>query len=417
MNAKKILIASMVAAAVATSALAADKNKSGKPFVVHEWGTFLSVQGSDGVSLGGMVDSDEVLPGFVESMGPASYQRAMMYTKMETPVTYFYSDRPRTVQVHIDMPRGLLTHWYPLVRRYGPRPSDQEIKQQKSFIEWTNVELLPAVTGERLLSPVSDNQSWHFARETDSTLLKTLTYTLAKNGQKLEKRDQYEKFLFYRGLGTFQMPLSVRSYEDGAGLTLQMKNEAAQALTGIIAIQIENQHIRFGLASSLPGHGSDALAVAKVLGNSMPLAEGVPVVKQAVARALVESGLYEKEAIAMVNTWERSYFRTDGLRLLYLLPREEVDSFIPIRIQPTPEQLVRVMVGRVEVLTPQREREIEKYISLLGANDFRTRQEASNGLSKLGRIGEPALRRVARTTQDPEVRARADQLIRKFGLN
>ena len=119
----------------------------------------------------------------------------------------------------------------------------------------------------------------------------------------------------------------------------------------------------------------------------------------------------------MVNTWEKSYFRTDGLRLLYILPRSSVDSYIPIRIQPSPDQLVRVMVGRVEVLTPEREREIEQYISRLGALDFRTRQEASNALSKLGRIGEPALRRVEKTTQDPEVRARASQLIKKFDVH
>src|SRR5690348_12112360 len=54
------------------------------PLVVHEWGTFLSVQGSDGVTLGGMVDSEEVLPPFVEARGLASWQRAHIYSKMET---------------------------------------------------------------------------------------------------------------------------------------------------------------------------------------------------------------------------------------------------------------------------------------------------------------------------------------------
>jgi len=28
----------------------------------------------------------------------------------------------------------------------------------------------------------------------------------------------------------------------------------------------------------------------------------------------------------MVRSWERSYFHTDGLRLLYVLPREVVDA-------------------------------------------------------------------------------------------
>src|SRR5205085_12568968 len=86
--------------------------------IVHEWGTFLSVQGSDGVTLGGMVDSEEVLPSFVEGRGLASWQRSRIYSKMETPVTYFYTDRPRDVQVRIDMPKGILTHWYPNVCQY-----------------------------------------------------------------------------------------------------------------------------------------------------------------------------------------------------------------------------------------------------------------------------------------------------------
>ena len=41
----------------------AEKNK----LIVHEWGTFLTVQGSNGATLGGMVASEEVLPPFVES--------------------------------------------------------------------------------------------------------------------------------------------------------------------------------------------------------------------------------------------------------------------------------------------------------------------------------------------------------------
>src|SRR5262245_59034964 len=72
--------------------------------IVHEWGTFLSVQGSDGVTLGGMVASEEVLPAFVEARSISTWQRTKIFSKMETPVTYFYTDRPRVVNVRVDMP-------------------------------------------------------------------------------------------------------------------------------------------------------------------------------------------------------------------------------------------------------------------------------------------------------------------------
>jgi len=74
--------------------------------------------------------------------------------------------------------------------------------------------------------------------------------------------------------------------------------------------------------------------------------------------ALVGDGLYEDEADALLNTWETSYFRRPGLRLFYLVPREWTDSTLPLSIResgqsgaPAPE-VRRVMVGRVELVTP-----------------------------------------------------------------
>jgi hypothetical protein len=415
MHAKHLLIGLLVALATAGAVPASNDEPAQKPFIVHEWGTFLAVQGSDGVTLGGMVDSDEVLPSFVEARGPLSYARVNMFSKMETPVTYFYTDQPRTVQVRIDMPKGLLTHWYPLVAAYGPNVGNGQGKPENSFLQWKNVQLLPVTGYEKILSPVADNLNWRFARETDSALVRVVAHTWNETPRTIESKDQYEKFLFYRGLGTFTLPLSVQSAQDSKGnASLKVANESDQFLNGLFAIQVENQTIRFGAAGNLDGHGSQTFGLSALLGKSLPLAEGVPLVKQAVAHALVEAGLYEKEAKAMVNTWEKSYFRTEGLRMLYLLPRPTVDAAIPIKILPAPDQLVRVMVGRIEVLTPERERQIEKYVSQLGASDFRVRQDATDGLSRLGRIGEPALRRVAKTTQDAEVRARAAQLIQQF---
>ena len=415
MHARRVLFALFAALAAATIGLAAHESAGSIPFVVHEWGTFLSVQGSDGVTLGGMVDSDEILPDFVESANPSSFMRVSMKSKMETPVTYFYTDRPRTVQVRIDMPKGLLTHWYPLVQSYGPNPSSKPLKPENSFLEWRNVQLIPATTPDLLFNPVADNLNWRFARETDAALVKIAGSVLNERTKVYESRDRYERFLFYRGLGAFTLPLSVKSGQNSNGsFNLILTNESANPLEGLFAIQVEKETIRFGSVNSLAGHGTRDESLSAILGKFLPLDQGVPLVKQAVARALIEAGLFEKEATAMVNTWERSYFRTEGLRMLYLLPREAVDASIPIQIKPAPNRLVRVMVGRVEVLTPERERQIEAYVNQLGSEDFHIREAGTQGLSRLGRIGEPALRRVAKTTQDPEVRARAVQLIQRF---
>jgi hypothetical protein len=417
-----------------TSVLLADSPGKSKapasdqgPLVVHEWGTFLSVQGSDGVTLGGIVDSEEPLPSFVEAHGIPAWQRSKIYLKMETPVTYFYVDRPRDVQVRVEMPQGTLTHWFPRVRHLGPNPLDNPVKlSEPSFLDWATVHLIPDRPHEAgevrspALPPVGPEQTWRFARETDSALVSVRTWDdqgvlQAGSGDERKRMNQTEKFLFYRGLGTFTLPLQVQTSETReAGLSVTLANREGRPLHSMFAVRIENGTIQFASLGDLSGATKETHSVRVLFTPPQPLDQGVAAAKDAVAASLVTAGLFPREARAMVNTWEKSYFRTEGFRLLYVLPRQTVDRMIPIQVKPAPDKLVRVMVGRVEVLTPAQERQIEKIVADLGADDFKLREAASSHLAQLGRLGEPALRRIMATSRDAEVRARAGQLIRRI---
>src|SRR5258706_7942662 len=74
-------------------------------YVAHEWGTFTSMQGSDGVTLEGLQHEEEALPDFVYSRSKVRACPLREYgykglevdvvnvtKKMETPVVYFYAD-------------------------------------------------------------------------------------------------------------------------------------------------------------------------------------------------------------------------------------------------------------------------------------------------------------------------------------
>ncbi|HEV3256483.1 MAG TPA: hypothetical protein VG013_06375 [Gemmataceae bacterium] len=432
------------------------------PLVVHEWGTFLSVQGSDGVTLGGMIDSEEQLPIFVRERALGGRNRACLNQKMETPVTYFYTDRPRTVQVRVDMPKGLLTHWYPRVGAFGPPLSDKKAAPSGSFLDWGTVQLIPTnrprargaslpplrpvnnlivvtkkgqvLTGAKVRQTAKDlilnagglqvviplteieetangpQSGWQFPRETDSALVKIGA------GDQGRPREEVEKFLFYRGLGSFELPIQVRTAGSGDDVYLTLHNRGQDALRGIFAVRVEKDTIQFAALDDLAAGQIRETATASAFTSRMALKDGVPQAKSAVAAALVKAGLYPKEAQAMVNTWEKSYFRTDGFRLLYVLPRTTVDATIPIRIKPAPEQLVRVMVGRVEVLTPDKERLVEKSVEELGAKSAAARKAASAELARLGRLKEPVLHRIAALTKVPAVRARAEVLIKEAAV-
>ena len=80
------------------------------------------------------------------------------------------------------------------------------------------------------------------------------------------------------------------------------------------------------------------------------------------ARALVGQGLYEKEARAMVNTWQDQWFAEEGTRVLYLLPPAWTDRTLQLQVSPRPDSVVRVMVGRAELITPSGERELREQI-------------------------------------------------------
>jgi hypothetical protein len=95
--------------------------------------------------------------------------------------------------------------------------------------------------------------------------------------------------------------------------------------------------------------------------------------------------LYEKEARAMVKTWESAWLKDEGTRVLYVLPGSWTDRTLSLTVTPKPDALVRVMVGRHDVLTPEREREID---SVVGRTPDRDAVTAS--LAKLGRFAVPA---------------------------
>jgi hypothetical protein len=128
------------------------------------------------------------------------------------------------------------------------------------------------------------------------------------------------------------------------------------------------------------------------------IAEGKPIdqfvsdLAAAMTEALVGTGLYTDESIGMVNTWRRQWFRTPGVRVLYFAPPAWIDAQVPLTIDPRPSTVVRVMVMRVEVLTPTVEADDKAFAALLGQSDadFAT---GSAHFTGLGRFAEPRLRR------------------------
>lgn len=352
--------------------------------VVHEWGTFTSIAGKDGVALewrplNGPVD----LPKFVHTIQQRSAglrdatpkADLSASVRMETPVIYFYSNNDMDVSVKVDFPKGKITEWYPQARMV------------RTGIDWGRFKVMP---GAPLTFPAEYSPSHYFsARETDSAPVQVCS-TDGKPGQQ-------EKFLFYRGVGTFDLPLSVKLAGDKILLTNLSKNEIAHLII------FENRGGKIGYRK-LDAFKGETMSERPTLDGNIDLL--ISDLKQ----TLLASGLYEKEAAAMIKTWRTSWFE-EGMRVFYVLPREITDTVLPINIDPKPTQLVRVLVGRAEVITPEMEKSVQRQVEMLGDPSPRVREEARLAIRKYGRFSEPILKRILANERNEPMRKRLGELI------
>jgi hypothetical protein len=340
--------------------------------MAHEWGTFTSIAGDRGQAmewspLTGSTD----LPGFVEHFRNAGFKLGLRGTvRMETPVLYFYDSREETVSVKVSFAKGVITEWYPHASRVEPVASLNDAslfsKQADGSIAWDSVTVAPNLRAD-FPAENRDNQ-YYAARQTSSTPVRVKT----------PRGDQQEKFLFYRGVSAFALPISARLTPESK---LLIENHSAEEIPNVILFERRGEKIGYRIGGAVEN---------KAILDPPALTETVDSLCRELEGLLVARGLYQDEAHAMVETWRNSWFE-EGSRLLYIAPTEFVNKVLPLSIAPAPAQTVRVFVGRLELVTPATERAVER---ALANHDGAT-------LGKYGRFLEPILQSMIKKESNP----------------
>jgi hypothetical protein len=337
-----LLAASMLSFSLSALPLAAQT-----PLVVHEWGTFTTMQGSDGERLSGLYLEEEELPEFVYHYGGFSpdgsgakgiHKPVLAATvKMETPVIYFYSKESRDISVRVGFEGGAISQWYPQ-RTAGEvddgKPSLDLSQSYHGWIWWNATVLGP--DAQKPLSAPSDLETptWRTPRATDANLV-----TVGVSGE-------VEKYLFYRGVGNFPVPLRA-SFNEAGQLVVTNTGEAPIPYVFVYDGQ-EGKSASIWWTGGLAGGESRSIQAPETVMDSNLLSARF----LEFTDALVAAGLYQKEAAAMLDTWHQSYFGTPGLRVFWIVPRDVTDQILPMTLTPPPDELQRVLVGRSEVLSP-----------------------------------------------------------------
>ena len=351
---------------------------------VQEWGTYTSVQASDGHALGGLHHEDETLPAFVQRRNWSD--RSNYYfenlaeeplQQLETPVLYFWSKKAQDVQVQIDFPQGVVGQWYPDATKFSPDLGNCKALE-KGSMTW-NVTVDPSIDPSTF-RPVDPKEIWAPSRNVASTPVHFTGTT--------GSADEREQFIFYRGLGKFNPEVKVIEGVDGS---MHVTNGTHDDIASAFVLRVTADG---GTIVSLGALKAGTTFDTKVPTTVKSIDNYVADAKKALHDALMASGLRDDVAQAMVDTWTRSWFKNVGLRVLYLAPRAWTDSWLPTTITPTPTSLVRTLVGRIESITPSEE------TSLIAAVKDHAKSGAAFDVTTLGRFSEPRLRRAIESLTD-----------------
>jgi hypothetical protein len=353
--------------------------------VVHEWGTFTTLQDEDGAPISGINTDDEPVPDFVHRLArsfflspseapPAFFQGAPrchpdVTMRLETPVLYFYPNGgkiPPPFDVGVKFRGGWLTEFFPAAEAIAPgfdadepdrpfpgAPALQESRFDRGFgslkadasaeLLWKGVKL--AVPGS---GPETDDPVWLAPRAVQAAMLETI------HGER-------EKFLFYRGVGTARAALQVRRDVHQQTLAINDSAPAADLSSTDHLNKIPSAwlvHVRADgtcavrSAGELPQGKSPRWTVPASFAPAEFSHANLSRLQDEMRAALVRAGLFTDEAEALLRTWQVSYFKSPGLRLFYLCSQAEVEKLLPLEIS-VPAKITRVMIGRVEIVTPE----------------------------------------------------------------
>lgn len=350
--------------------------------IVHEWGTFTSTHLPDGKYIEGQrFEGRTSLPNAVYTLVDATidkknirkedlaYKSESGYgfgrkgsegrgyqglaikndtIRMETPVLYFYSPKAMKLDVSINFPQGSIGEWYPqrksgeiISSEYIERETfdDEEsipvkpldLKNHTGFISWQ-----ANILDSNAKNPFTINtkvNEWVAPRQTDSNLIQIGT--------------EIEKYIFYRGIASFDVPIQTKLTKTNNQTSLSFKNIYSEKIPFIFVLNNQSNSIKTKSVVWKGSLNSNDIVEKNIIseGNKIFDENDIGEFKS----ALEAAGLYPKEAEAMMNTWKKSYFETKGTTIFWIVPDKLINQLLPINFSTKPDEFKRVFVGRIKI--------------------------------------------------------------------
>jgi hypothetical protein len=356
----KILYWPVLAVALLISSMKADAQQD---WQIHEWGTFTSLQDESGQAIGGINTDDEPVPDFVHSyfpilpaadVLPRQFNKGLpschpdVNMRLETPVIYFHpppgTAGSQSASVNVHFRGGWLTQFYPNADADSPglAKGNRLDSNTVGTLKWDNLQI---------------GGDWPL---TNTIAHVWIAPRLVQAARVRAADGEAEKFLFYRGVGHMDAPLRISRDADTGELSIhsQMGNLSTNRPLNISALWLvdinTDGQIAFRELPPITLNGDPNDVLERTPGAFAPedyRPDNLEKLEASLKASLVGEGLFGDEAQALLNTWQISYFRSSGMRVFFLCPRAWTDYYLPLQIS-LPAQIKRVMVGRIELVTP-----------------------------------------------------------------
>jgi len=332
--------------------------KKTEGFVLHEWGVW---------DLRPVKDSRQELKKLRKELPFCHYKRASYLDRAaRKPIIYLYSPADRKCKVELflrEMGNGCI--YYPEAKfneMANPASSREDRKRRaNAYTGWSSLTWDLALTKDKPNGAGVKTEAGHWwpkARPKDASWL-----TSGK---------EFEKYLFYElpsltPSAVLQMGLprlAVRKQDEKVTLLFYDSGQVQD----VFLIRVKDNKLSY-ISYDVVDDKVEESGKRKIEANKKPRAPArLPQITKEVKvdekawkeislqkikikfiKMLVAAGLYTDEANRMIQIWEKDFFKNEGLRLLYRYSKEQYDKVFPIKVDPVPKTMARVLLTLMEV--------------------------------------------------------------------
>ena len=379
-----------------------DKGDVDPKYQMHEWGVFTVPRDADWLKQD-MLREWQSFPTFFHGTLP---KRSLAYRGPVTkPVMYFHSDEEFSLNLYIHFADGQPLIWWPPAEHPATGAFGRPVPEKfKSIHEDSYLRFVLSVnntTGKQM--PVAADHWVNDLRKVDSAPL------FVRGSYSMMGVEEFnEGFVYYDGLMKPPKPPQLeRSVE---GIKIKTDSDFDWLDVMVVERSYDGETIRIATADKI-GAGVHSTSFKLVEVDSRQFNDSIAMFRQ----RLIKAGLNLDEAQSLIDVWRPGLFERPGISIIHRIPQKTYDKWIPLHLNPKPENMIRVGLVVHQNLEPELNEEITKLIGQLGSKVYKVREKAQRDLHAIGGAAMKSIKAAAKH-DDPEIADRANRLIKQLDV-